>query len=247
MNKFKNKLHEIIFGTDTFAGKLFDILLILLILFSVFSVVLESVESYREKYQTIFNFLEYTFTLLFTIEYFLRVFITKKKNQYIFSFFGIVDLLAIIPSYISFFAPGIQSLLTIRAFRLIRIFRILKLSRYNDAGNILIESLKASKAKIIVFLWFVFSLAIIFGTIIYLVEGKESGFTSIPRSIYWAIVTMTTVGFGDIVPRTNFGQFLSAFLMILGYGIIAVPTGIVTAEITKSNEKKKCPHCHKSL
>ncbi len=244
--KLKQQLHQIIFGTETKAGRTFDLVLLWLILISILLVIIESVESLNLKYSAFFTYSEWILTIIFTIEYFLRIWISPKPFNYMKSFFGLVDLFAILPSFLSLFFPGFHSLRTIRTLRLIRIFRILNLSRYNQAGKHILESLNASKAKIIVFLTTVISIAIIFGTIMYVLEGKENGFTSIPRGIYWAIVTMTTVGFGDIVPKTNIGQFLSGILMILGYGVIAVPTGIVTIEMANQKEKQ-CPHCKKKI
>ncbi len=243
----KSKIHEIIFGTESRGGRTFDLVLIWLILFSIVLIMLESVEEFNLKYSYILYPVEWGLTLFFTLEYIIRIFISPKPLKFIFSFFGIVDLFSIIPSYISFFFPGMQSLLAIRALRLIRIFRILGLSKYSDAGKIILDSLKQSRAKITVFLLTVISISIVFGTMMYLIEGRENGFTSIPRGIYWAIVTMTTVGFGDIVPKSNLGQFLSAILMVLGYAVIAVPTGIVTIEMANQNKKKNdiCPHCGK--
>ncbi len=245
--KLKRKLNEIIFGTDTKAGRIFDIALIWLIIISIVSVMLESVEEINNKYFFILSPLEWLLTIIFSLEYFLRIFISPRPLKYIFSFFGLVDLFSVLPSYIALFFPGLQSLLIIRALRLVRIFRILKLSRYSDAGKLILSSLRASHAKITVFLLTIITISIVFGTIMYLLEGKESGFTSIPRGFYWAIVTMTTVGFGDIVPKSTLGQFLSAILMVLGYAVIAVPTGIVTIEMAnqKNSKEEKCPHCGK--
>jgi voltage-gated potassium channel len=176
----------------------------------------------------------------------LRIWISPKRKQYIFSFFGLVDLMALVPSYLSLFFPGLHTLVTIRTLRLIRIFRILQLTQYSEAGAHILTALKASKAKIIVFISFVLSLAIVFGTVLYLVEGKENGFTSIPMGVYWSIVTMTTVGFGDLAPKTGLGQFISSILMIMGYGVIAVPTGVVGFELSKKKDQdKKCQYCGK--
>jgi len=249
MIKLKNKLHEIIFGTETAAGRIFDLSLIWFIIISIISVMLESVEQINSQYSFILWPLEWFLTIFFTIEYLIRVFISPRPLKYIFSFFGLVDLFSVLPSYIAFFFPGFQSLRTIRALRLIRIFRILKLSRYSDAGKVILVSLQRSREKITVFLLTIITIAIVFGTIMYLLEGRDNGFTSIPRGIYWAIVTMTTVGFGDIVPKTNLGQFISAILMVLGYAVIAVPTGIVTIEMANQNINRtsQCPHCKKEI
>jgi len=239
MNQFKkngswrNLIHEIIFEADTKAGKIFDIALIATILMSVIIVMLDSVASVRNEYAQILYKVEWIFTVLFTIEYILRIISIGKPLKYIFSFFGIVDLLAVLPTYFSLFFPGSQYFLVIRILRLLRIFRVLKLVQYVGEAKSLSRALKASKRKIIIFIFTVLTIVVIFGSIMYVVEGEQNGFTSIPRSIYWAIVTLTTVGYGDISPVTPFGQALAAIIMILGYGIIAVPTGIVTAEMTR--------------
>ncbi len=254
-NKSKNwrqKLYEIIYEADTPAGKWFDIILLLLIVISVIVVSLESVESYNEKYWPVFNTIEWIITIFFTIEYILRIITIKKPSSYIFSFFGIIDFLSTIPKYISLFYAGANILIVLRALRLLRIFRILKLSPFVGESQKLKKSLKASQAKISVFLLAVIILTIVLGTVMYLVEyGKGSGFDNIPKSIYWAIVTLTTVGYGDIAPVTPLGQFIASLVMILGYGIIAVPTGIVSAEYSRQHKKTDhntqfCPHCHTS-
>lgn len=231
----KEKIHEIIFEADTPMGKLFDVVLLILIAASVLIVMLESVDYINVRYQRLFFIIEWVFTVVFSLEYLLRLYSVYRPMKYATSFFGIVDLLAILPAYLSLFiAAGAQSLLVIRAFRLIRIFRIFKLGHFLNEGNTLLRALSASRVKISVFLMFVTLLVIIIGSIMYLVEGGEgSAFSSIPRSVYWAIVTLTTVGYGDITPATELGQFLSAVVMILGYAIIAVPTGIVSAEMVK--------------
>ncbi len=243
----KDRIFEIIFEADTPAGKAFDIILIFLILASVVVVILESVPSIHEEYGTLLRNLEWLFTSLFTIEYVARIYTIKKPFRYIFSFYGIIDFLSIAPMYFSLFFVGSHAFLVIRTIRLLRIFRVLKLVQFLGAADKLFFALKTSLPKIIVFLVSVFSVTIIVGTIMYQVEGSEHGFTSIPRSIYWAIVTMTTVGYGDIAPQTAVGQTIAAFVMILGYGIIAVPTGIVTSEMTKINRQKTntqyCPNC----
>ncbi len=235
---FKEKLFIIIFEADTPAGKAFDVGLLIAILFSVLAVMLESVENINTNYGAVLRSLEWIFTILFTVEYLLRVFIVEKSWRYIFSFLGLIDLLSIIPTYLSIIVTGGQSLLVIRTIRLLRVFRIFKLARYIGEANVLLIALKASRPKIIVFLGGVLTLAVIMGTIMYLVEGHEAGFHSIPRSIYWAIVTLTTVGYGDIVPTTVVGQFIATAIMIMGYGIIAVPTGIVSVELAKAQKKK---------
>jgi voltage-gated potassium channel len=229
----KNRIHAIIFEAETPAGKWFDVSLFVFIVASVVVVMLESVSDLDVKFHTTFWVLEWIFTILFTIEYILRIYSIEKPRKYIFSFYGIIDLLAILPTYLALVFTGTQMLVTIRIFRLLRIFRVLKLTRFITESNTLLTAMWASRRKISVFLFVVFMITIIMGTIMYLVEGRENGFTSIPRSIYWAIVTLTTVGFGDITPQTPLGQTIAAFIMILGYGIIAVPTGIVTAEMTR--------------
>ena len=250
-NNWKNKLHDIIYEADTAQGKWFDIILIFAILASIIFVMLESVESFDQKYHNFLNISEWVITILFTIEYIARVISIKKPRTYIFSFYGVIDLLATIPKYLSLFFVGTHALVALRALRLLRVFRILKLARYLGASTKLIQALKASRIKIAVFLFSVIVLTIILGTIMYLVEGSENGFTSIPQSMYWAIVTLTTVGYGDISPHTPLGQFIASVVMILGYGIIAVPTGIVTSEITKTeleehhhNNTQHCSHCN---
>jgi voltage-gated potassium channel len=235
---FRERLYIIIFGTDTVAGKRFDIALLWLIVLSTVAVMLESVKEIQSEYGDILLYAEYVFTALFTIEFIARLWTSRKPLGYLFSFYGIVDILSILPTYLSFFMVSSQYLRVIRVFRLMRVFRVLKLGRYMSEADSLWTSLKASRAKIGVFLFAVFNVAIIMGTIMYIVEGGENGFTSIPRSIYWAIVTMTTVGFGDIHPHTELGQFLAVILMILGYGIIAVPTGIVGVDMISSSGTK---------
>lgn len=246
MKNIRNKLYEIIFEADTPSGKLFDIVLLFVILLSVALVMLESVPGIRQNYLPLLKMLEWIITGIFTLEYTLRVLIVKKPFRYIFSFYGIIDFLAVIPTYLSFFVLGYQSLVVIRALRLLRVFRILKITRYTHAGRYIVLAVRESRAKISVFLIFVLIIVTIMGTVIYLVEGEKNGFTSIPKSIYWAIVTLTTVGYGDISPQTPFGQLLASMLMILGYAIIAVPTGIVTAEIIKpsaAGNTQVCANC----
>ncbi len=248
----RKKIHDIIFYSDSKTGRVFDIGLLLLILISVALVMLESVNSISTVYGQLFDNLEWVVTILFTIEYIARITVSNKPFKYIFSFLGIIDLLSLLPKYISFFFVGSHALLALRALRLLRVFRILKLARYIGESNKLLEALKTSKAKILVFLMAVMVLCIVLGTIMYLIEGAENGFTSIPRSVYWCIVTLTTVGFGDIAPSTPLGQLIASIVMIIGYGIIAVPTGIVSAEYTQhmNDETKKakkssshCPNC----
>ncbi|MDT8402218.1 MAG: ion transporter [Bacteroidales bacterium] len=251
MGKTKEKLYEIIFEADTQAGKAFDVVLITVIVISIIAVILDSVPEINTSMHDTLMTIEWTITIFFTIEYFLRVLIVKKPLRYIFSFYGIIDLLATLPTYIGLIASGGSSLLIIRALRLLRIFRVFKLSRYTLAGSIISKSLSASRAKIGVFLVAVTTVIIIIGTMMYLIEGSENGFTSIPRGIYWTIVTITTVGYGDIAPATALGQFLASLTMLTGYAIIAVPTGIVSAEMNhqqkllrKSTGKPRtCPAC----
>src|SRR4028119_2026357 len=228
------RLHEIIFEADTRAGRFFDFALIWLILLSVVTVILESVRHVREQYGELLYVLEWLFTILFTIEYVLRLLSVRRPLRYATSFFGVVDLLAIIPTYLSIFVPGSHYLLIIRVLRLLRIFRLLKLAEYITEAATLRRALRASQRKISVFLSVVVLLVIIIGAVMYVIEGEEHGFTSIPVSIYWAIVTLTTVGYGDLSPRTPFGQLLASIVMVIGYGIIAVPTGIVSVELAQA-------------
>ena len=246
---WKRELYQIIFEADTRAGKQFDLGLLIVIALSCFVIMMESVARF-DRYARLFVALEWIFTILFTIEYSLRILVVNRKSRYIFSFFGIIDLLSILPTYLGLIFSGAQVLGVIRILRLLRIFRILKLAQFIGAGNTLRTALIASRHKISVFLFTVIMSVIVAGTLMYLVEGPENGFTSIPISIYWAIVTMTTVGYGDISPHTPLGQAIASFIMILGYGIIAVPTGIVSAEMVeiKSREKlttQRCPNCLK--
>ena len=235
---WKDKLHEIIYEADTKAGKLFDVLLLIAILASIVFVMLESVPSINAQHPVFFNRAEWVITLLFSIEYILRIVSIKKPKEYIFSYYGIIDFLATIPKYLSLFLGGTHALLVLRALRLLRVFRILKITRYIGESNKLAKALKSSRPKIVVFLLAVLVISIILGTVMYLVEANAgSGFTSIPRSVYWTIVTLTTVGYGDITPLTTLGQFIASIVMVLGYGIIAVPTGIVSAEYATQTKK----------
>ncbi|WP_373519106.1 ion transporter [Pricia sp.] len=236
---WKSRVHEIIYEADTPMGKWFDILLFILIIISVLLVMLESVKWIDATYHRILLVLEWIITILFTIEYIARIATIKKPWTYIFSFYGIIDFLSTIPLYLSYIFAGSQALLTLRAFRLLRVFRILKLVRFLGEASLLRNALKASRAKITVFLFAVFIVSVILGTVMFLVEGEEAGFTSIPTSVYWTIVTLTTVGYGDIAPITPQGQLIATVIMLLGYGIIAVPTGIVTVEMGKQANVKK--------
>ncbi len=245
---WKARLYETIFEADTPAGKGFDITLLILIILSTVTVMMETVPDLPSHYTHYFYILEWIFTGIFTIEYILRIVAVNNKSKYIFSFLGIIDFLSILPAYVGLFFIGAQVFLVIRVIRLFRIFRILKLAQFIGAGNTLRTALLASRHKISVFLLTVLMIVIISGTIMFLVEGKEHGFTSIPKSIYWAIVTLTTVGYGDIAPQTFLGQTIASLIMILGYGILAVPTGIVSAEMIQIKSKEKissqvCPHC----
>lgn len=243
----KEKLYEIIFEADTRAGKIFDVALIILILISIIIVMLDSMPAISETYHIHLYISEWVVTILFTLEYFARIYIVKKPRNYIFSFYGIIDLLTILPTYISLVISGGQSLIVIRAIRLLRVFRILKLGRYTRAGRFLVMAVYRSREKIFIFMFFVLTLVVIFGTIMYLIEGEANGFTSIPTSIYWAIVTLTTVGYGDISPATGLGQFLASLIMIIGYAIIAVPTGIVTSEMMHSKITSNTQICSKCM
>lgn len=250
MNLTKKRLAHIVFESDDWASKTFDIVLLFMIFGSIFVAILDSVSSLRASYGEIFLVLEWLFTLLFTIEYALRIWLSRKPSGYIFSFFGMVDLLAILPTYLSFFIVNSQLLTVVRALRLLRVIRILKLGRYVTEADYLTKSLQASSRKIMIFIAFVITIVLIMGTFMFIIEGPESGFTSIPVGMYWAIVTLTTVGFGDIYPVTPLGQFVSSLIMLLGYAIIAVPTGIVSSEMAAQKHKidprrspNSCPKC----
>ncbi|NVC96151.1 ion transporter [Vibrio natriegens] len=246
-HSLKNTLYVTIFGTHTKAGRTFDIGLIIAILSSLAVLVLDSIPAVQAEWAKELKYLEYTFTGLFTIEYLLRLYCSPKPAAYAKSFYGIVDLLAILPTYLVLFFPSASFMGVIRALRVLRIFRILKLVRYLQDSNVLLRSLLMARRKIFIFFSAVAILVTIFGSLIYIVEGPENGFTSIPKSIYWAIVTITTVGYGDLVPQTNLGKALASITMLLGYSIIAVPTGIFTAElhqeIQSHKELVKCPNC----
>lgn len=237
---WRARLHEIIYEADSKKGKIFDLIIIVAIVASIILVMLESVKSLDARFHTFFNISEWVITILFTIEYILRIVTVKKPSRYIFSFYGIIDLLSTIPKYLSLIIGGAHALVALRGLRLLRIFRILKLARFVGATENLGKALIASRYKIFVFISSVIVVCVIIGTMMYLIEGDESGFTNIPISIYWTIVTLTTVGYGDIAPQSPFGQFLASLVMILGYGIIAIPTGIVSVEMAKGPR----PHVH---
>lgn len=237
----KTKLYEVIFGTHTRAGRNFDVVLLVLILFSVLAILVESVPEWRASYGYELHAIEWVFTIIFSIEYVLRIIVSPNPWKYITSFWGIIDLVSILPTFISLlpFINGYQSLRVVRALRLLRIFRVLRLSRFTSESQSLAHSLKASYYKIMVFLFFVVMMIIMAGTLMYVIEGGEHGFDSIPASIYWAVVTVTTVGFGDITPYTDIGKFLASIMMILGYAIIAVPTGLISVEMSRYKDDGK--------
>ena len=245
----RNRIHIIVEGTDTRLGKLFDIILLMAILASVAVVMLDSVLYMRLQYGTLFRYAEWFFTILFTIEYILRLFSAPNRLRYVFSFFGVVDLLSVLPSYLSLIFGGVQYLLVIRILRILRVFRVLKLEAYMQQAGFLASALKTSQQKIIVFFLSLVLLVTIFGAVVYVVEGPENGFTSIPISIYWAVVTVTTTGYGDMSPKTPIGQAIATMVMIAGYAIIAVPTGIFTAELARNMRPQlnpiACPNCGK--
>lgn len=255
---WRARWYEIIFEADTPKGKLFDVILLFAILGSLLAIMLETVEELYTPYATVFRYVEWGFTALFTVEYILRIMVVRNPRYYIFSFYGIIDLLSILPTYLAIVLSGAHYFMAIRSIRLIRVFRILKMVRFLGEANMLGRALRASRIKITVFIVVVMCAVFIMGTLMYMVEGRENGFTSIPTSIYWCIVTLTTVGYGDIAPQTTLGQIIASAIMILGYGIIAVPTGIVTSEMAKANqanpageaapkEEKKyhqCPACN---
>jgi voltage-gated potassium channel len=248
MGGWRGRLHEIIFEADTPAGRFFDLVLIVLIVASVIAVMLESVASINARYGAVLRATEWAFTIIFTIEYILRLICVVRPARYAMSFFGIVDVLAILPTYLSIFFPGGQALISIRALRLLRIFRVLKLAHHMSEAAVLIDALRNSRRKLTVFMLSVLTLVTILGSCVYLIEGPTHGFTSIPRSVYWAVVTLTTVGYGDIAPQTTLGQAVATIVMILGYAFIAVPTGIVSVELGNVSRRQRvtttaCPHC----
>lgn len=247
LEALRQELYRVIFGTDTPAGQRFDIVLIYAILISVLAVILDTVDTFSSRYATIFFAVEWFFTGLFTIEYALRIFCSPNRPKYLFSFYGIIDLISIIPSYLALFVTGAHYLLIIRLVRVLRIFRVLKLVRYLSEADVLARSLYQARRKISVFFMAVLVLSTLFGCLMYVVEGPDNGFSSIPISIYWTIVTITTVGYGDITPHTVIGQIISTLAMLTGYSIIAIPTGIITAELANEIQREKslypCPNC----
>ena len=248
-SRWRQRIYEVIFEADTFEGKLFDVLLLINISLSVIVVMLESIPEIHNQYFVEMYAAEWFFTILFSIEYILRMIAVRRRIRYALSFYGIVDLLAVVPTYLSLIFPGSQYFLVIRVLRLLRIFRVLKMGEYLSEADFLWQALKNSRRKILVFLMAVLALVIIVGAIMYVVEGPQNGYIDIPTSIYWAIVTLTTVGYGDLAPQTALGKMLASLVMLTGYGIIAVPTGIVTAELTRSERKELttqvCPNCGK--
>ena len=246
----RQRMHDVIFRHDTPAGKTFDLAVLTVIALSVIAVCVESVPAYHARYGRFLHAVEWGFTILFTIEYAARLYCVKRPLRYATSFFGLVDLLALLPSYLSLIFVGTQTLIVIRALRLLRVFRILKLTEYTGEATLLIAALRTARHKITVFMFTVLIIVPIVGALMYLIEGPESGFDSIPMSCYWTIVTMTTVGYGDIAPQTPPGRFVASALMLLGYGIIAVPTGIVTAELVSNVRKQRsnqvCTGCHRT-
>ncbi len=243
---WRDRLHDVIFEAETPVGWVFDVLLLVSIVASVVAVMLDSVESVAERHGPLLYAVEWGFTVLFTIEYVLRLVAVTRPLRYATSFFGVVDLLAILPTYLSLVVAGTQTFVVVRAFRLLRVFRIFKLIRFMGEGRTLVQAMRGSLRKILIFLGVVLIVVLVAGSLMYLIEGRENGFTSIPTSMYWAIVTMTTVGYGDIAPQTVLGRFLAASLMIMGYGIIAVPTGIVSVELAQAvvhPNTRSCPSC----
>ena len=251
MKRLKKELYRIIFGTASSGGRFFDLSLLVLILISILSVMLESVPSYHDKYGDWFEIMEWTITILFSIEYIVRIWVLKKPIRYIFSFYGIIDFLSILPSFDGLYWTGTQGLLVLRGLRLLRIFRILHLPKYSEESKAILLALQNSRHKISVFLMTVVAIVVIVATLMYSVEGPENGFTSIPESLYWSIVTITTVGYGDVAPQTAAGKMIASVLMLLGYAIIAVPTGIVTASFQEMKNKKnnidECPNCRHKI
>ncbi len=247
---WKQKIHTVIYESGTSAGKAFDVALLFMIFTSVVIVMLDSMESWHQRYGKLFLVLEWMYTIVFTIEYILRLISIRKPVRYVFSFLGLIDLLSIMPTYLSLFIGGAQTLLVVRALRLLRVFRIFKLRHYVNEMQFLLRAIRGSFRKISIFMMVVFTTVIILGSVMYLVERGQNGFSSIPESIYWAIVTITTVGYGDIIPVTSVGKLIASVIMMMGYGIIAVPTGIITTEMAlaarkKSHSDEVCSHCGK--
>lgn len=240
----RERLYKVVFETDTKAGRQFDVVLLWTILLSIIVVMLESIPDVSKAYQESFTIIEWALTILFSVEYVLRIWISRKPVRYLLSFWGLIDFLSILPTYLSLFIVGYHYFLVVRVFRLLRVFRILKLVRFSREAQGLVAALRSSVYKISIFLFSIVAIVVFLGTIMYVIEGGEKGFTSIPQSIYWAVVTVTTVGYGDIVPNTTLGKLVSSVAMILGYAIIAVPTGIVTVEMAKvMRDGNKCPQC----
>ena len=245
---WRERWYTIIFEADTRAGRLFDITLLVAIVASVLVVMVDSLQGVNEHLRMLFTVLEWMFTLLFTAEYVMRILVVRRPLRYVFSFFGVIDFISIMPTWLAFFVPELAFLIDVRLLRLLRVFRILKLTVYFEEAEILYRALANSRRKIFVFLGTVFIITVILGTVMYVVEGPQHGFTSIPVSMYWAVVTLTTTGFGDMVPKTPLGQFITSLTILLGYGIIAFPTGIVGAELAASIMKRPlttrtCTHC----
>jgi voltage-gated potassium channel len=241
----KEKWHNIIFGADTIEGRRFDIWLLWIILFSILILMIDSIGDIHDKYRSVLKYLEYGFTAIFSLEYLARLYVSDNKKKYVFSFYGIVDLISTLPTYLSFFFPGSQVFRVLRTVRLLRIFKVLRLTSFMGEAQGMAQALKRSGAKITVFFGVVLVVVVVMGTVMFVIEGPQtdSKFTSIPKSIYWAIVTLTTVGYGDMYPTTGLGQFLSSMLMILGYAVIAVPTGIVSVEMSQTKEGVVCSKC----
>lgn len=237
----KQTLYDVIFGYETRAGKLFDLFLILAIFASVVAVMLDSVPSINARYHEYLLLIEWGFTLLFTVEYALRLYSSPSTRGYAFSFYGLVDLLSILPTYLALLIPGTVPLVVIRILRVLRIFRVLKLARYVGEANILLRTILMARRKLFVFFYCVLILVVVFGTLMFLVEGPENGYTSIPTSMYWAIVTITTVGYGDISPGTGLGQLIASMAMLTGYAIIAVPFGIFSSELMGEFQRQQKP------
>lgn len=250
MSDYRQKLYDVIFGTETAAGRNFDLMLIICILVSVGIVLVDSIPRYHSDYGALFFRIELTFTAIFTIEYTLRLYCSPNPRRYARSFFGIVDLLSIVPTYLTLLMPAASSLLVIRLLRILRIFRVLRLFQYLSEANVLTRSLMQSRRKIFVFLFIMLILATVYGCLMYLIEGPQNGFSNIPVSIYWAVVTITTVGYGDVVPHTALGKAIASLVMVTGYAIIAVPTGIVTAELAnelnRERSMRNCKNCERA-